>query len=200
MIDTHLVYNVVDSQHSLSDLRMSLEEETQFRLAGYVQAVIEEYADQLEEERQAKETKDLSDTEMDSDDSPTKLQKRARKKRNQASQESTKSLSLSRLEKAYSFNTNLMPFIRAVRASVISFEHAAVILTHYGRFGPLYDQLSKILTELLRNHWQTGNIGIVTVIVQNSMRGVSIRCVKSILYSSFLYQGFQLVSKRSSTF
>jgi len=162
------MYSSSASQQLLADLQMNLEEETQFRLAGYIQAVVEEYADDLEEERKARQRD--SDTEMDSDISPAKVKRRGRKKK-VVDNASLEPPSASRMAKDYDFQASIAPFIQGIRAEKISFEHAAVILTHYGRFGVLYDQVSKILTEMLRTRWQLGDSGAVAVVVQSAMRG-----------------------------
>jgi cohesin complex subunit SA-1/2 len=164
------MYSSSASQRLLADLQMNLEEETQFRLAGYIQAVVEEYADDLDEERKARQKAIDSDTEMDSDVSPAKAKRRGRKKK-VADNASLEPPSASRMAKDYDFQASIAPFIQGIRAEKISFEHAAVILTHYGRFGVLYDQVSKILTEMLRTRWQLGDNGAVAVVVQDSMRG-----------------------------
>ena len=41
-------------------------------------------------------------------------------------------------------------FLRAIRAGVIHFRHAATILAHYGRLGPTFDLCSKVIVEILR--------------------------------------------------
>lgn len=168
----HLVYSATASQLPIGDLQMSLEEEVQFRLAGYVQAVIEEYADDLEAEREVRQKERDSDTEMNSDTSPAKPKRKGKPKK---MQEPTSSLmeppSISRMTKDYDFHAAVTPFIQAIQTGTVSFEHSAVVLSHYGRFGVIYDQVSKVLAEMLRNRWQAGDNNAVAVVVQNSMRG-----------------------------
>jgi hypothetical protein len=80
--------------------------------------------------------------------------------------------SLARLEKDYTFQCTIVPFIQAIRTETIAFEHASVVLSHYGRFGVMYDSLAKVLVEMLRENWRQGDTAPVTMVVKSSMRGV----------------------------
>ena len=82
--------------------------------------------------------------------------------------------SLSRLEKDYAFQYTIVPFIQAIRTEMIAFEHSAVVLSHYGRFGIIYDGLAKVLVEMLRGRWQQGDSASVAMVVKNAMRGVRV--------------------------
>jgi cohesin complex subunit SA-1/2 len=66
---THNPHEEASKRPSRPDLQMTLEDETQFRLAGYIQAVIEEHAEQLKEEQEVAQrlANDSSDGEMDED-------------------------------------------------------------------------------------------------------------------------------------
>lgn len=66
---THHPQDGSGNHPSRPDLQMVLEDETQFRLAGYIQAVIEEYDDQLKAEKQAARrlANESSDSEMEAE-------------------------------------------------------------------------------------------------------------------------------------
>ncbi|KIM27792.1 hypothetical protein M408DRAFT_329747 [Serendipita vermifera MAFF 305830] len=185
VMNIHLVYCARESQDNEGarlhqpDLQMVLEEEVQLRLAGYIQGVIELYAEELEAEKKAARRRekgdDESDTEMD-DDVPTKRKKKGRPKNGDAaSKESANDVpSLSRLEKDYAFQYTIVPFIQAIRTDTIAFEHSSVVLSHFGRFGVMYDSLAKVLVEMLRGRWQQGDNASVATVVKSSMRGAFI--------------------------
>lgn len=84
VMNLHLVYCARESQDNegsrlqQGDLQMVLEEQVQLRLAGYMQGVIELYAEELEAEKKSARRKqngdDETDTEME-DDVPFKRKK-----------------------------------------------------------------------------------------------------------------------------
>ena len=41
-------------------------------------------------------------------------------------------------------------FLRAIRAGAVHVRHGAVLLAHFGRFGSIFDECSKIMVEVLR--------------------------------------------------
>jgi cohesin complex subunit SA-1/2 len=71
------------------------------------------------------------------------------------------------------FHSTMAAFIQAIRTETVLFEHSSIILAHYGRFGAMYDQLAKVLVEMLRAHWQRGDNKGVAKVVKSSMRQVS---------------------------
>ena len=54
------------------------------------------------------------------------------------------------MEKEYVFIGVVTTFLRAIRAGVIHFRHAATVLAHHGRLGPTFDLCSKVIIEILR--------------------------------------------------
>ncbi|CCA73858.1 related to Nuclear cohesin complex subunit [Serendipita indica DSM 11827] len=164
IIRLHMVFGPSSSH---PDLHIEMEEQTQHRLAGYVQAVIDEYAEELEEIEDQDSTDGDSDVEMDEEN---KKKRRKTVKKNKEVNGQPEELSSSRLEKDYVFHSLLAPFIQAIRTETISFEHSSIILAHYGRFGDMYDQLARVLVEMLRTRWQQGDGQEVTSVVQRAMR------------------------------
>ena len=72
------------------------------------------------------------------------------------------------LEKEYVFIGVVTTFLRAIRAGVIHFRHAATILAHHGRLGPTFDLCSKVIIEILREEGMYKNNGetVVAVVCQ----------------------------------
>lgn len=54
------------------------------------------------------------------------------------------------LHARWRFNYLVTTFIQGLLCEVLDLEHAAVVLAHFGRFGPEYDELCKRLAEYVK--------------------------------------------------
>lgn len=65
-------------------------------------------------------------------------------------------------------------FLRAIRAGVIHFRHAATVLAHYGRLGATFDLCSKVIVEILREEGMYKDNGDAVVnIISQALQEVS---------------------------
>lgn len=58
---------------------------------------------------------------------------------------------LAELLTAEHFDRTIAPFVRAMHNQVFDLRHASVILAHFDRFGPVFDQWARILAHDLKN-------------------------------------------------
>ncbi|CCM03065.1 uncharacterized protein FIBRA_05185 [Fibroporia radiculosa] len=152
-----------------ASLPLSLDDEVQYRCAGFIQAEIERYADELEFSVPApaggSEEDEESDGSQSGDDVNAKQTKGGSGKRRQHGGKDSvaRPTSRSQLEKEYAFMGVIATFLRAIRAGVIHFRHSVTILTHYGRLGPAFDMCSKVIVEILREEGMYKDNGAVVV-------------------------------------
>ncbi|KAG8818564.1 hypothetical protein FRC17_010784 [Serendipita sp. 399] len=165
VIRLHLMFGMHSPR---PDLQISMDEQVQYRFAGYIQAVIEEFAETLESERTGEEPDAEDQSDMETEDYNNVKRRKRANRGNKANPLSTPSLG--RLEQDYLFHETIVPFIQAIRSETISLEHSAIVLAHFGRFGSMYDQLSRVLIEMLRTRWQQGDSNAVVSVVQSAMR------------------------------
>ncbi|KAJ7481621.1 hypothetical protein FB451DRAFT_132924 [Mycena latifolia] len=157
---------------------VTLDDEVQFRCAGYVQAEIERYAETLiepegeddedEDEDEEKEN-DSGDEGSDAGDGGKKKGKgkaRAPKKKKRAIREVDPN-SAAQLLNEYSFIQLIVTFLRAIRSGVLHVRHTAILLSHYGRLGATFDQFAKQIVDILREEGMARDNGDVVVVVIN---------------------------------
>lgn len=163
----------------------------QYRCAGFVQAEIERFADELEGDRperpEGSDTGAPSDSESDVE-AKTSAPKGRRKKKGDNAENTPRTFdflfiqrtiisiyaggagvpSKARLEEEYVFTATIATFLRAIRAGVIHTRHGAVLLTHFGRLGPSFDLSAKVLVDILREEGMYKDNGslVVEIIVQ----------------------------------
>ncbi|KAI0827388.1 hypothetical protein BC628DRAFT_1369278 [Trametes gibbosa] len=150
-------------------LPLSLDDEVQHRCAGFVQAEIERYADEIAESEPAEEHGSDEESDDQEDDEPEEQPKGKRgragkgKSAAKAVSPTPRPESRSQLEKEYVFIGVVTTFLRAIRAGVIHIRHSATILAHYGRLGPSFDLCSKVIVEILREEGMYKENGEVVV-------------------------------------
>jgi cohesin complex subunit SA-1/2 len=84
-----------------------------------------------------------------------------------------KTHSLTRLEREYLFIGVISTFLRAIRAGAIHVRHGAVLLAHYGRLGPTFDECAKVMVDVLREEGLgNGKPDIVVSVVCQAIREV----------------------------
>lgn len=174
-----------------ASLPLSLDEEMQYRCAGFVQAEIERYAEDMEELSPA--PSDASGDESDNSRSGSERPKGKKKAKGkqpesdakrrmsalfysyqEVTNESLAETSRSSLEGEYIFMGVVTTFLRAIRAGAVHFQHSATLLTHYGRLGPSFDVCAKVIVEILREEGLYKNNGAAAIAVVNqALRDVS---------------------------
>ena len=177
-------------------LALTLDDETQYRCAGFVQAEIERYAEQLDENGSDGIESDEQDSEREqSEDGGEPRAVRNKKSKGKQSvrnlpgskrfydlvppkasytQPCTEDSARSQLEKEYIFMGLVATFLRAIRAGAIHFRHCSVLLAHYGRLGTSFDLCAKLIVDILREEgmYQQNGETVVAVVTQ-ALRDVS---------------------------
>ncbi|RDB23493.1 Cohesin subunit psc3 [Hypsizygus marmoreus] len=177
LLDLHVLFTAgqtVDADGAplpIASVALSLDDEVQYRCAGYIQAEIERYADTLdngtdEADAEAKDSdEDSSNEEREDDASAEKRRKGQQGRKSPADVDIT---SRSHLEQEYLFIDVMSTFLRAIRAGAIHIRHGAILLAHYGRLGAAFDQCSKVVVDVLREEGMMNDHGevVVSVITQ----------------------------------
>lgn len=148
------------------ELRLTCEEETQFRCAGFVQAEMERYLEQITTEKpssspEEKNGKDGdSDSDMDSDEDSdatpelTKKTPKTKKPKVAANAKSKDEIearpSQAFLEREVIFCSTISQFITAIRVGVVDIQHGTGLLAQFGKLSSVFDACLKILVETLR--------------------------------------------------
>ncbi|KAH7883079.1 hypothetical protein F5I97DRAFT_1979019 [Phlebopus sp. FC_14] len=145
---------------------LQLNDEVQYRCAGFIQATIEQYAELLEEGSavRVEEHEGDDDGSPDEEKTPTATRKNrsATKSRVKAKSPLVRSQAPSRslLEQEYQFMSTISSFLRAIRAGAVHVKHSAILLAHFGRLGPAFDLCTKVMIDILREEGlynQNGN-------------------------------------------
>ncbi|TFK53082.1 hypothetical protein OE88DRAFT_1718118 [Heliocybe sulcata] len=132
-----------------ASLSLALDDEAQYRCAGFIQAEIERYSEEvigsvsLQENLADDEDSAGSEAEDNSGSSKGKTKQR------KGIQE-PRSTSRSQLEREYLFIGTMTTFLRAIRTGAINVRHADVLLAHFGRLGPSFDVCCKVIVEQVR--------------------------------------------------
>ncbi|KAI6104669.1 hypothetical protein EV401DRAFT_1893265 [Pisolithus croceorrhizus] len=147
-------------------LALQLDDEVQYRCAGFIQATIEQYAELLEDDRPSEESTERDDSSDSQEDvravknvrgkGPSKTQSKTPAERNQPTSRVS-------LEQEYQFVVTVSPFLRAIRAGAVHVRHGAVLLAHYGRLGPVFDICTKVIVDVLREECMYNDNGEVVV-------------------------------------
>ncbi|KAH6910734.1 cohesin subunit [Coprinopsis sp. MPI-PUGE-AT-0042] len=175
------------SPSPLSDVGVILDDEIQYRCAGYIQAEIERYAEYLEEVDGSQRVSDAgSDEEPNSDPevTPTKARRTSRKAKQPTNpvQNQVENNARAMLEREYLFVDVLATFIRAIKTGAIHMNHVAIFLAHYGRLGNAVDVFSKDVVDKLKLEGMVkGNVEPVIEIVTRSLQEAFTLVVDGIL-------------------
>lgn len=171
-----------------------MNDEIQYRCAGFIQAEIERYAEELEAElpsRPREPTDDENETGNETTGEVTvEKEKKGRKGKGKSDtgtsipMDGTKPRSTgfrsyfnkyppvirskSHLEREYIFTSTIAAFLRVLRAGIIQPQHGVVLLTHYGRLGPAFDLSTKLMVDILREEGMVRENGqlVVDVIIR----------------------------------
>lgn len=188
-----------------------MSDEVQYRCAGFVQAEIDRYAEELEADRPLRDVNSDDDGDISSDNSDVEKDKdkdkankaaaaKAKKKKDLADRGSEFCASYSslssdvnfsflldvasraQLEQEYIFNSTMTTFLRALRAGVIHARHGAVLLAHYGRLGQSFDISVRLMIDILREEGMFKENGLLVVdVVVQALKEVSRLLCKTIM-------------------
>ncbi|GAA5920161.1 hypothetical protein JCM6882_006360 [Rhodosporidiobolus microsporus] len=189
-ISRQLTSTAYDKDSLLSELKLITSDELQARCAGYVEAEIERYAEQLADaaaEDDAQEDED-SGSETETEETvrsqkgkkgkkgkgkkaaPKKQDKRKRKSASQIRAENAKQQA--QLVAQQRFEQTLAPFVRAIHCGALDLRHAVVLLKHWGRLGATFDEQAKLLMHDLRDEGNYGSGGdMVASVVVEALQG-----------------------------
>lgn len=172
-----------------ASLALSLDDEVQYRCAGFIQAEIELFSEDIGAELSPAD--DASDegltSEGENQETDDELKGRDGKVGKVAkggargkgrflkldvegihSSSLVELTSREGLEREYVFMEVMSTFLRAIRAGAIHPRHGAVLLAHYGRLGHAFDLCGKVVVDILREEGMCNNNGevVVTAVTQ----------------------------------
>ncbi|KAF8624731.1 hypothetical protein AX17_007062 [Amanita inopinata Kibby_2008] len=179
MLDLHVLFtapqvDVDDEPMPIATVPLILDDETQYRCAGFIQAEIERYADLVadnQEDRLAEK-----DSGSDSERSHAEQQKAVTGKKQagqgaKSAEKNSNVLSQAELEEEYVFIDLVTTFLRAIRTGTVHLRHGAVLLAHYGRLGHAFDACSKVVVDSLREEGlMYDNAEIVVEVVTHALQ------------------------------
>ncbi|GAW03352.1 mitotic cohesin complex [Lentinula edodes] len=165
-----------DAENTLPSLTMTMNDEVQWRCAGYIQAEVERYADAVnhshnEDSNTEDDQTDDSQSEGDAEGQSKKNKKATKKTDSRENDSEVDFASRPLLEQEYVFIDVISTFLRAMRTGVIQVRHGAVLLAHYGRLGPAFDSCAKLVIEILKDEGLLGEHGqLIVLVVTQAMR------------------------------
>ncbi|KAG6868507.1 hypothetical protein C0993_001847 [Termitomyces sp. T159_Od127] len=191
----------------MASISITLDDEVQYRCAGYIQAEVERYADTLtsasdDNEQDQNQSGDESGDELPTEDADGTAKSSKGKKREVEIDFSSRA----QLEEEYFFIDVMSTFLRAIRAGAIHIRHGYVLLANYGRLGPAFDACSKVVVDILREEGMMNKhgdiiVGIITQALKESYTLVLDGVVKDetnsvqlakLLATCFVVRGSQL--------
>ncbi|KAJ3761453.1 hypothetical protein EV360DRAFT_37795 [Lentinula raphanica] len=219
LLDLHILFLSAqdNAEDMLPSLALAMDDEVQWRCAGYVQAEVERYADALDRGKKSDSSKEVDESEdSNGDDSPDNEdgQSKARNSRHKSTSRRNASevdyTSRTLLQQEYVFIEVMSTFLRAMRTGIIHIRHGAVLLAHYGRFGPAFDSCAKVVIEILKEEGLAGDDGqLIVLVVTQAMKEAfnvnrhilsrddsSFNALSKLLSSCFILRGGQLTVLR----
>ncbi|KAF9463277.1 hypothetical protein BDZ94DRAFT_636599 [Collybia nuda] len=179
LLDLHVLFSPAQPADPNSvalptaSVSICLDDEVQYRCAGYIQAEIERYAESFDAGDAEDDDEVLdSDGEPMSDGEPTEDQnKKPRSGKGKRSFKEVNTNSRTQLEQEYLFIDVISTFLRAIRAGALHIRHSAVLLAYYGQLGSSFDMCSKIAVDVLREEGMIHDRGEVVVdVLINALR------------------------------
>ncbi|THV05741.1 hypothetical protein K435DRAFT_76786 [Dendrothele bispora CBS 962.96] len=195
LLDLHVLFSsaethAADGSHlplASEIMALNMDDEVQWRCAGYVQAEVERYADSLNQDPHDTEGGDVdgeneirqSDSEMDTsgegdqtgdeEEDGSRKKGRKAKARNKGINDD-KPVNKVQLEQEYVFIDVVSTFLRAIRAGAIHVRHGATLLAYFGRLGPAYDVCAKVVVDMLKEEGICDNSDLVVLVVTQAMK------------------------------
>ncbi|KAL0579193.1 cohesin complex subunit [Marasmius crinis-equi] len=180
LVDLHVLFVASETlsadgtvlAHATEPVALTMDDEVQWRCAGYVQAEVERYTESLEQEDGNEEEDGTSDEDEDegAQEGGEEAAKKTKKPRKPKVLEATDEdeASRSQLEQEYLFIDVISTFLRAIRCGAVHVRHGATLLAHYGQLGAAYDACVKVVIEALKEEGMMNGQGdsVVLVITQ----------------------------------
>lgn len=178
LLDLHVLFSDAQSLAAdgsplpLASVALSLDDEIQYRCAGYVQAEIERYAEFLEGQEDGEEDGDGSAGSSDEEGEKVGNKEKEKKVKNVKKPRTEENKGFQALlEQEYLFIDVMSTFLRAIRAGAVNVQHGAIVLAHYGRLGLAFDTCSKVIVEILREEgMMKDNAEIVITVVTQALQ------------------------------
>ncbi|TFL03902.1 hypothetical protein BDV98DRAFT_563241 [Pterulicium gracile] len=165
-LNMYMLFSPVHAEEEaspLAALTLDLDEQMQFRCAGFMQAQIEQYLDEVS--GHSKPAKDSAD----SDDSSDEEEDATNKKAKAAAKANERALNPATIHQDYQFMRIMYTYLRALHSGVLNPTHCTALLAYHGRFGDASSTCSKAIAEILRQegiHRQNGDV-VVHVITKS---------------------------------
>ncbi|KAF8153202.1 hypothetical protein B0H34DRAFT_800432 [Crassisporium funariophilum] len=156
LLDIHVLFSATHAFSAsgaplaTASLKLKMDDEVQYRCAGYIQAEIERYADFLDDEDDDDEAEKSDANGSSDEEDKEQVDKPAKPRKSKAVRKEVDLSSRDLLEREYLFIDVVSTFLRAIRADAIQIHHGAVVLAHYGRLEIAFDTCSKIIVDVLR--------------------------------------------------
>ncbi|KIK67211.1 hypothetical protein GYMLUDRAFT_93035 [Collybiopsis luxurians FD-317 M1] len=216
LLDLHSLFMSIPN-NSDSEVSINMDDEVQWRCAGFVQAEVMRYAEKYAADA-ISDPEDDDDPSDDGDNEDGSSEKGVSKKTKQAKQKAKAPengaeddfSSRPHLELEYLFIDVISTFLRAIRVGVIQVRHGDVLLAHYGRFGPAFDACSKVVVEVLKEEGFSDDNGqLIVLVITQSMKEAfdvfkkagakneaNLVALAKLLSSCFIIRGSQLAILR----
>ncbi|KIY49777.1 hypothetical protein FISHEDRAFT_40501 [Fistulina hepatica ATCC 64428] len=210
MLDIHVLFAPLQPVQALASVALELDDETQYRCAGFIQSQIDRYAENFESSARGTTAPSEDGDEDSEDDEQTKKTLRVVAAWGRDMLliflDIVNPKSRAEVEREYAFIDMVSTYLRAIRVGALHARHSAVLLAHYGRFGPAFDTCAKLVVDVLREeglHNDNGElvVSVVTAAVQEAFLLVAARAVPDesmavqlakLLATCFLIRGTQL--------
>jgi cohesin complex subunit SA-1/2 len=171
-------------------MRLECPVEVQHRCAGFIQAELERYAEELRasfpSDAPADAESELSDAEEEQDEdddgnSPAPAPKKGKKGKKAApataaaADKTPARPTQEFLQRQQQLCQTLSHFIAAIRLGTFDVKHAAGVLAYHGRLGHIFDSCSKVLVETLREEGvYAGRPDMACNVILDALKQVSI--------------------------
>ncbi|KAM0792165.1 hypothetical protein ACM66B_004862 [Microbotryomycetes sp. NB124-2] len=184
LLDIHVLCESIssparDPDGQLSDLRAEMSDELQSRCAGFIEAELERYSEELSSLREQDQEGGAAGSDESGSETDTGTQK-SKKKGSQKSQKQKETglpkrkspqeiraankRDFERLLAARRFEQVIHPFVRALHAGSLDLQHATVLLSRYEHFGAGYDHWCKLIIQDLRDEGIYSTDGAASVV------------------------------------
>lgn len=195
LVTLHILFrsqeNDVAPSAVIDDLSLTLDDEVQYRCAGFIQAEMERFAELTGAHGPSRSADGSNASDDDSEDEVAANATKGDKSRSGNIVHlkhvhpflkffmivMKRPNSQGELEREYEFIAIISTFLRAIRSGTIHVSHAAVMLSHYGTLGMTFDSCCKAVVEVLRDEGMYNDnasaVSHVVVTALEEVRGVS---------------------------
>ncbi|KAF5393411.1 hypothetical protein D9757_000756 [Collybiopsis confluens] len=220
LLNLHVLFSSIieNSNDEGANDSLVMDDEVQWRCAGFIQAEVLRYAEIYIEDARSETDDDEDEDEDDANDEDVDHENRNSKKKTKSKHDAdpeeedheAKPDSRSHLELEYVFIDVISTFLRAIRVGVIQVRHGDVLLAHFGRLGSAFDACTKVVVDVLKDQGFSDDNGqlVVRVTAQTMKEAFnvfkktksndesSLVAVAKLLSSCFVIRGSQLTILR----